>query len=235
MAKAFDTWTVLAHKPIQKHADNLWTVVGSMPDGRTQRVMTLARRSNGAVVIHNAIALDEPSMKEVEAFGNLHTMVVPNAFHRQDARIFKQRYDSLRVICPKGATKGVRAVVAVDGSYDDAEQDSDVKLEHLAGMKDGEGVLVVKTKTGTTLVFNDAVMNMPKLGFPMGFMLGPTGQVAVPRVMRWFLLKDRHALAAHFERLAEIPDLERIVVSHGAAITDGASHALRALAAQMRS
>lgn len=234
MAKAFHTWTVLPHGPIEKLTENLWTVGGTMPDGRTRRVMTLARKSSGDVVIHNAIALDENEMKAVEAFGNLESMIVPNSFHRQDASIFKQRYGSLRVISPRGAMKKVAAVVPVDAHYDDIARDEHVSIEHLRGLKDGEGVMRVKSSTGTSLVFNDAVMNMPRMPFPAGFFLHPTGKPAFPRVMGWFLLRDREAFAAHLEELAAIPDLERVIVSHGRAITERPGDVLRSIASQVR-
>jgi hypothetical protein len=234
MAKAFETWTVLRHKPIEKIADNLWMVRGWMPDNRTDRVMTLARRSDGGIVVHNAIALDDEEMKRVEAFGTLGSLVVPNAFHRQDAKIYKQRYPSLRVLCPRGASKGVQAVVPVEGSYADGGEDGDVQLHHLDGVKEREGVMQVRSHDGTTLVFNDVVMNQPKLGFPIGFALGPTGRVSVPRLMRWMVVKDKQALAAHLERLAATPDLKRIIVSHGAVITEKPGDTLRAAAAELR-
>jgi hypothetical protein len=91
MAKCFTTWTVLPHDSIEKHSENLWSVSGNMPSGN-QRRMTIARRADGKLVIHNPIALDDAEMKEVEALGKPAYLIVPNAFHRQDAIIYKQRY-----------------------------------------------------------------------------------------------------------------------------------------------
>ena len=91
MAKVFTTWTLLPHKPIEKLEENLWRVEGKMPDGKTQRAMVVARKQNGGLVIHNAIALEETEMKELEAFGKPEILLVPNRFHRQDSRIWKER------------------------------------------------------------------------------------------------------------------------------------------------
>ncbi len=77
MPKAFDTWTVLKNNPIEKLSENLWRVVGFLPDGKTQRVMTLARMKNGKVLVHNPIALDEAQMKEIEGWGAPTTILVP--------------------------------------------------------------------------------------------------------------------------------------------------------------
>src|SRR5687767_5016314 len=43
MAKCFESWTVLPHGPLEKLSENLWRVEGTMPDGTTKRVMTIAR------------------------------------------------------------------------------------------------------------------------------------------------------------------------------------------------
>src|SRR4051812_45540873 len=107
MAKAFEQWTVLPHGPIEKLSDNLWRVSGTMPDGKTTRVMTIARFGDGRLLMHNAIALEEPLMAELEAWGKPSFIVVPNGFHRQDAKIYKGRYPEAAVLCPKGATKRV--------------------------------------------------------------------------------------------------------------------------------
>ncbi len=233
MAKAFDTWTVLPHDPIEKLAPNVWRVEGRL--GKSiRRVMTVARRADGTVIVHNAIALGEDEMREIEALGAVGTMVVPNAYHRQDARIFKQRYPSVRVLCPRAATAKVAQVVAPDGSLADDGKDADVQLTHLEGTREAEGVMQVRSPDGTTLVFNDVICNLPKTGFPMGYLMGPTGRPSTPRVIRWMVVKDRRALADHFERLAAIPDLRRVIVSHGNVIETQPAETLRAVATELR-
>ena len=53
-------------------------------------------------------------MKEIEAFGTPSVLVVPNGFHRLDAKVFKDRYPAMRVYCPAGDRKKVEQVVKVD-------------------------------------------------------------------------------------------------------------------------
>src|ERR1044072_7121376 len=106
MAQCFTTWTVLPHEPVTKHSENLWSVSGNMPRGN-QRRMTVARRSDGKLVIHNPIALDDAEMKELEAFGKPAFLVVPNGFHRMDSQIYKQRYPDIAVLCPQRAQKKI--------------------------------------------------------------------------------------------------------------------------------
>ena len=89
MAKCFETWTVLPHGPLEKLSENLWRLEGTMPNGNTKRIMTIARMKDGRLVIHNAIALEPALQSEIEAFGTPASIVVPNGFHRQDAKIYK--------------------------------------------------------------------------------------------------------------------------------------------------
>jgi hypothetical protein len=235
MAKAFRTWTTLPHGPIEKHGDNLWSVMGTMPNPTIKRRMVVGRLESGGLVIHNAIALGDAEMKELEGFGEPAFLVVPNGFHRQDAFIYKERYPKLRVLCPRAATKSVAAVVPVDGSLDDLPPDSRVKLFHLRGLKEREGALFVQSDTGSSAAFCDVVMNIPKRSGLMGFALAPTGRPGIPRVSRWITLSDRKAFREHLEELASASDLKTLLVGHGSNVTEDASGVLRSLSSELLS
>jgi hypothetical protein len=234
MPKAYAEWTVLRHFPIEKHEENLWCVTGTLPGMNLKRVMTLVRLEDGAIVVHSAIALDEDSMSEIEAWGRPGVLLVPNAYHRLDAPAFAARYPEIRVLCPEGGRCKIEEVVRVDGTYDDFPADRSLTLEHLEGVGRAEGILTIRSASGTTLVFNDALFNLPHgaglTGFIFRYITGSTGGPRVTRVVRWFVVKDRAALATHLERLADTPDLRRIVVSHGRAITERPAEVLRQVA-----
>jgi hypothetical protein len=233
MAKSFDTWTVCPHQPIEKIQENLWRVQAPFPGAPFPRTMILARLADGRVIVHNAIALDDAEMKEVEAWGQPAFMIVPNGGHRMDAKIFKDRYPGLRVITPPGSKAKVEQVVQVDATTGEFGGDG-VRYEVLDGTKEREGVMSVTSGDRTTLVFNDAIMNMRSLpgfgGFVMGLIgfTGPAPKVSFPA--RMAIVADKKALRGHLERLAGTPGLERIEVGHGAPVTDGAPAALRAAA-----
>jgi hypothetical protein len=230
MPKVFTQWTVLPHEPVEKLADNLWRVSGKLGD--VQRQMVLARRKDGGVVVYNGVALEDAAMKELEAWGKPSLLVVPNGYHRQDAAIWKQRYPEMKVVAPKGGRKRVAKIVPVDAVTEDAPADPDVSVFAMDGCA-FESCLQVRSNGEVTLVFTDALMNVPKRGGLFGFLLGPTGRVAAPRVMRWLAIKDKRAFAAHLEKLAQLPGLKRILFGHGAPITDDAPGALRKVAAQL--
>src|ERR1700729_4058409 len=100
MPKAFDKWEVHPHRPIEKLESNLWRVEGDLPGTTTgsTRVMTIVKTKGGGLVVHNAVALEDDAMKEIDAFGDVETIIVPNGFHRLDSKIFKERYPKAKLI-----------------------------------------------------------------------------------------------------------------------------------------
>jgi hypothetical protein len=237
MPKAFDTWTVLEHGPIERLEPNLWIVVGSLPNMQLKRVMVLVRLDDGRIVIHGAIALNQEAMAEIEAWGTPSVLLVPNAFHRLDAPSFVQRYPDLKVYCPRGGRSKIEEVVRVDGDFEEMPPDAAAALEHLEGLKDAEGVMTVRSPAGTTLVFNDAIFNLEHgkglAGFIFRYITASTGGPKVTRMVRLFLLKDQEAFRAHLERLADTPDLKRVIVAHGRLIEDDPAGVLRKVAADL--
>jgi hypothetical protein len=230
-------WPVSPHGRLEKLADNLWRVQGSMALPMP-RVMTIARlrsdAGSGGLVIHSAIALQEEAMHAIEALGEPAFLLVPSRYHRIDAPRFARRYPKARVLCPAGSRAQVADVVRVDGTYDDFHGDENVRLEHIDGVGDAEGVMRVRSADGTTLVFNDILFNLPHGSGAGGLALrlvGSSGGPRVTRIARTFIVKDRRALARRFVALANgTPDLVRIVVSHGDVIDREPTEVLRQVA-----
>lgn len=229
--KTFTEWTVLEHKPIEKLADNLWRVSGIM--GSIQRQMVLARMRDGRVVVNNAIALDAPSMKELEAWGEPAVLVVPNAYHKQDALIWKKRYPKITVVAPPKGKKKIEKLVAVDKLATEAPGDDSVKISAMDGHA-GDTLMEVVSPDGTTLVFCDQILNLKKKGGVIGFALGPTGRVSAPRVTRWLGISDKKAFAQHVEKLANKPDLARLLFGHGSSVRENCAAELRGVVDQLR-
>ena len=236
MARPAPTWNVLPHRPIQKLTENLWTVTGALPNMPLDRVLSIAKMGDGRLVLHNGIALEEPAMKEIEAFGKPSFLLVPNGYHRLDAPAFKQRYPEIKVLCPEGARKKVEEVVAVDGTYADLPADDRVSLHDIEGVGRGEGYLKVRSDDGVSLVFNDVFFNMPHQPGFQGLVLrlmGSTGGPKVTRVGKLFLIKDKQAVKAQLEALASTPDLKRVIVMHGDSVSDDPGGLLRKVAATL--
>jgi hypothetical protein len=109
-----------------------------------------------------------------------------------------------------------------------------LKVEHLDGVAKGEGVLTVRSPGGVSLVFNDAIFNLPHgsgvAGFIFRYVTDSTGGPRVTRVFRMLGLKDKMKFATHIKKLADTPDLVRVIVSHHRMITDEPAAVLRGVA-----
>lgn len=237
MVKAHAEWRVLKHGPIERLEDNLWCVTGSLPGMSMKRVMTLVRLDDGGLVVHSAIALDDASMSEIESWGRPDVLLVPNGYHRLDAPAYLARYPGMRVLAPRGSRSKVEEVVRVDGDYFHLGDRPPIRLEHLDGIREAEGVLTVSSGPAATLVFNDAIFNMPHdrglAGFILRHVTASTGGPRVSRLFRLLAVKDRAAFRGHLERLADTPGLTRIVVSHHERIADRPAETLRRVAASL--
>src|ERR1044071_3851191 len=235
MPGIFKEWTVLPHGKLTRLEDNLVTVVGElrMPLGDFPRRMTVARLQDGRLVVFSAIALDEAEMKTLEGWGRPTYLVVPNERHRTDVLIWKKRYPELIIVAPPGARDKVAEVVPVDETAVDFG-DPSVAFVVVPGTGERESALVVKSSGGTTLVANEIIWNVddkPGFGGWLFHLIGFTGEEPrIPRLVAAKSIQDRPALRAQLERWAEIPDLNRIVVSHGAIISTGSRVILRDLA-----
>jgi len=217
-AKVSDAWTVLDHGPIERINDRLWRIEGALPRMSLRRVMTVAKRDNGGLVLHSAIALRPAELAELEAWGKPEILLVPSAYHRLDAPAYKKRYPELRVYTPRAAIGKVRDLLAVDGSYQDYPSDATVELRSLPGVADREGLMLVHHEGRLTVVLNDVVMNMDRkrdlLGFLFTTLLGSAPGPRISRLVKLALITDRAALRAELQRLAHLPNLENLIVAH---------------------
>jgi hypothetical protein len=235
MAKPFTEWTVLPHGALEQLDDRLMTVSGNihMPLVDFPRRMTVARLDDGRLVVFSAIALDEPEMSRLEAFGTPAYLVVPNERHRMDIKIWKDRYPAMKVIAPPGARKEVAEIVPVNATEADFG-DPHVRLLTVPGMAERELALEVRTPQGTTLVINEFVFNVGDLPGVSGLFakaMGITGpEPKIPALTRLASVKDKGALSRQLRSWASLAGLKRILVSHGAAITHDPSGTLLRLA-----
>jgi hypothetical protein len=224
-------WTVLEHSPIEKLQPNLWTVEAALPRGPLRRRMGIARFSDGRLLFLNAIALDEPSMKQIEAWGEPAFALAGNGFHKIDLGSYKARYPKLRVLAGAGARKSVAPIAPVDGFLELLPQDAGVRVEEAAGNKMGE-VTAICTSGGeaTLCVPGDLLANAAGAPGFAGIVLqlaGISGDLKVPRVFKLMGLRDKRALREHLVKLSETPGLRRVFACHGSVISADAAGALR--------
>jgi hypothetical protein len=200
--------------------------------------MTVARLGDGRLVIHSAIAMNEASMRELEAWGTPSVLLIPHTRHRLDAAAYKRRYPALRVYAPPAVMRKALAVVNVDGTFADAVLDPSVSLELLDGTGEAEAAMMVRSQDGTSVVLTEVVFDLepPKSALGRaaieltGFGPGP----CITPVVKFELVKDRKALAQHLQRLAATPDLVRLIVGHSRmSVGPAAAEALQKAAASL--
>ena len=227
-------WKVLAHEPVQKLSENLWRVEGTLDRTSFRRVMTLGRRADGAVVIHNGIALEAELMAEIEAWGEPKYLVVPNRYHRLDAAVFVARYPSIRVFAPRAATAAVKKATPEVCGYEEYPTDASVEMSYIPGLGEAEGAMIVHSSDGTTLVLNDIVFNMPHqpglIGWMMRYITRSTGEPRISKISRLLLAKQPQQLKQWLLEQADRSDLCRIIVSHHQMVVDRPGEVLRGVA-----
>jgi len=229
-------WKVLPHRPIEMLSSRVRVVVGSLPGMPLERVMTVVKLDDGGLLVHSAVALDPATQQELEAWGPPRLLIVPNPWHRLDAPAYKTRHPDIKVYCPAGAARRVTQVVPVDGFYEALPPTPPCTVRYLDGVKQREGYLEISDEAGTTLVFNDAVFNQAHLPGAFGFvykLIGSSGGPKVPLLLKLGMVRDRKALRAQLERLAETPRLRRVIVSHGARVESEPGAFLRQVAATL--
>jgi hypothetical protein len=239
MAKPFREWTVLPHGELTRIDDNVLTVTGLLqmpPMGDVQRRMTVVRLRDGRLVVYSAIALRAAEMSAIERFGTPAYLIVPSDIHRMDVRVWKERYPNMKVVAPAGARARVEVVVPVDATRVDFG-DPSVRYVTVPGTRDREAARLVEGAGGVTLVINDLIFNLHHrrgLRGLLGKALGMTGdEPHMPPIIRMRQVADRNALREQLERWAHLPNLRRILVSHGTMIADNPRKVLGKIAEQL--
>jgi hypothetical protein len=233
MAKA-RPWTVTPHAPLEQLDDDLWAVTSPVPGLRgVDRRMTIARRTDGALVFYNAVPVDDATLAELRALGTPAYLIVPNRFHMIDAPAFREKL-GVKAFAPEASRARVAERMPIDGALDALPPDARVRVGGTPGFKTGEAYLVVAHGERRSLVVADLVTNMQRVSGFGGFMmhvLGFTGErPKLPKPVRFRVLRDKAQVRAQLEELAATPGLCRLVVSHGPIVSDAAA-VLREIAA----
>jgi hypothetical protein len=234
MTAPFKEWTVLPHGKLTRVSDRIVTVVGDlkMPLLELPRRMTAVRLSSGELAIFSAIALQEPDMAELDAFGRPAFLIVPSLRHRLDAPGYSQRYPGITVVAPHAGAEKIAEVVRVTTSTPNFG-DPSVRYIEIAG----DSALEVDSEDGLTIIVNDLIGDIHGESGLGGWLLRVMGFAGddpqVPGPVKLTLGKHKREVAQQFRRWAERGDLRRIIVSHGDTIESDPRGVLRTLAASL--
>jgi hypothetical protein len=230
MAGAPRPWIVTPHGPIEKLEDNLWALQGTVPRMPFPRRMSMVRLADRRIVFLDAVPMGEEALAGIRAWGTPSILVVTNGYHRIDVHAFREKF-GLTVLAPQRSAARVRERVQVDGPLEALPADPALRAEPLEGVDTGEAVFHVQSRGKTTLIFSDGVMNMHQRLRLLPRLFGFQGGPKVTPVFKMFVVKNKAALRAHYEKLAQTPGLARLVFCHGEAIEVDPAGALRKAAA----
>jgi hypothetical protein len=224
-------WTVLPHSPLEKLQPNLWSVEGKLPQGPLRRRMGIARLADGRLLFLNAMALDDAAMRELEAWGEPAFALAGNGYHRIDLGSYKVRYPKLRVLAAPAARKRVGEIVPVDGFLELLPHEPGVRVEELSGSKMGDVAAVCTSGHEVGICFpGDLLANAEPARGIAGLLLrlvGFSGDLRVPRLIKLIALRDKKALRQQLFRLADTPGLQRVFTCHGPVVSVDPSGAVR--------
>lgn len=221
MTKLNREWVVQPHGRLMEVADGVMTVEGSivMPLGRFPRRMTIVSLERGGTLVWSPISLGEAAMEHVLSAGPVRIIVVPSSSHRLDLAAWKARFPNAKVIAPRGTKTAVGEAAHVDSTRDTV-RDSAIQLRTFPGLKQNEFFLRLEREDGVSLLINDMLANVRHpngVGANVMARLFGFGvkRPRTPNIVRRSCVGDPAVVAAHFRSLAAIPNLRRIIPSHG--------------------
>jgi hypothetical protein len=196
---------------------------------------TVMRLSDGKVLVHSPLAIDDARAKAIEAIGEVSYLVAPSCIHFLFLKAAMDRWPKARVFGAPGLEKkkGMGAVsferLPAEGAPD--AFGGDLVVRRVEGFPYiGEHVFLhPKTRT---LVCTDLVFNVHEargLGAPIFLRLvGAWKELAQSRV--WRLLARERAAASRSVADVLAWDFDRIVMGHGSVVEkDGRAQLARAL------
>ena len=95
MPKPPRPWIVTRHDPIEEVDENLWCVNGDVPGfppaAGFPRRMSIVKLSDGRLLFHNAVPVDEVTLERLRAWGKPSFLMVPHHLHAMDAHAFREK------------------------------------------------------------------------------------------------------------------------------------------------
>jgi len=193
--------------------------------------MALMRLGDGGLAVWSPVPLDAALRAEVDALGRVAAIIAPNDLHHLFIGDWRAAYpDAVIVAAPGVAAK--RPDLTVDTEFADAPVPLLAGLSHR--IVPGNAItteVVLFHQESATVIFTDLLQQMPKdwyrgwrrLVARLDLMTGDAPQV--PRKFRTGI-KDRAATRAAIRDVLDWP-AERVLMAHGAPVTEGAGAFLR--------
>ena len=227
-------------EPLTPFADGIW--ISTEPVRflglRLTSTMTVIRLGDGSLLLYSPEVMTPARRAAVEALGRLAHLYAPNTFHHGWIGEWAAALPAARVHAPDDLRRKCRdlRIDRVHGAAAPELAFAGVVDElRIDGFRLHETVLW--QAPARTLVVADLVHNIgrPAHGWTRTYarMMGFYDRVALSRVIRWTAFSDRRAARRSVDGLLARP-IDRLIVGHGAPVTDGARDALAAAYAWLR-
>jgi hypothetical protein len=223
-------------------AEGLWldTAPVSFLGLRLTATMAVIRLGDGGLLVYSPVPLVPERRAAVEALGPVRHLYAPNVYHHTWLGEWAAAFPHARVHAPPDLARKRPLLrlgrdVRLHGDGPEPAFAGHLDEVRIAGCRLGEAVLV--HRPSHTLVVADLVHNVgrPAHGWTATYarLMGFHDRVALSRALRWSAFPDRGAARRSLNDLLDRP-LERLVVGHGAPLTEGAAEALRDAYAWLR-
>jgi hypothetical protein len=224
---------IFQHEGLEELTEGVWRVKGRLPFP-LHRNMVVLRLPNGELLLHSVVALDEAGMRALEALGKPAYAIVPHPAHMRDAAYYHDRFPGLKFLTPAVSRKTVEERVPVAGTVEEVLPPLGFVLHEVPATRVPEYIYEWPLPAGgRMLMVNDAFGGADASDNRqlMGRLLirhtgAPGNRFGIARIYRLAMLRNPAPLKTLARKLATIPDLRLITVSHGEPVRTAAAEAL---------
>lgn len=208
----------LPPEPLRRLADPLWVARAATTMGVIDRHMTVVRLTDGGVLLHDPLDLGDQGWAAVDAIGPVRWIVVPSWLHDFDVAATHARYRDARVVALPSTRRRLARALPMIEAIDATQCPRPARMVPLPGLRWDEFVLEVAHDGGVTHVYTDAIMNLPLVRGPEGWisrLAGSAGRFRMTPLGKVVLLADRAAFTTYIRQQADRTDVRHVIVTHG--------------------
>jgi hypothetical protein len=191
--------------------------------------MTLFKLDDGSILIHSAIPIDDALAAQIDALGEVSTIIAPNLFHHLFANDAHVRYPQATLHVAPGLSKKCPNLTrdhVVLGEGDAPKWHKDLAPIFVEGTPKFNETIFYHQRS-STLVVTDLLFNMHTFQGPMSSLvfrgMGTYKRFAQSKLLN-SLIKDRTHYLSSLEPLRAL-DITRLIMAHGEVIEGPDTHA----------
>lgn len=198
---------------------------------RLTSTMTVMRLADGSLLLHSPAPLTPERRGAVEALGRVAHLYAPNTYHHLSIGDWAAAFPDARVHAPPDLARKRRdlRIDRIHGESPEPAFAGVVDELPIAGFRLQETVLL--HRAARTLVVADLVHNIGRSDHRWtriyARMMGFHDRVAISRAIRLAAFPDRAAARRSVDAVLALP-FDRLVVGHGAPLSEGAAESLAA-------